>query len=78
MLHCASCGETVGIVDEATNSWRLRKLYLTVSLHDPSHSKDLFIQQWIAVELLSMMDLQACRRMIISDCSSEEDFLLVC
>lgn len=64
-LVCSSCDTPLGTLDGGTSSYKLAKLAISVS-HGTEQLQSLSITKWLSCHLLSAMDNQGLRRIIVT------------
>ncbi|KIW07652.1 uncharacterized protein PV09_01594 [Verruconis gallopava] len=72
VLQCTRCGLALGIVDPATEGWKLYKWSLSISREDSS--KQCFTNlKWISTQLLSAVENSGVRRFVVEPARSDKD-----
>ena len=75
-LNCSSCGETNGILDVATSSYKLFKLALSISSKD-DHRQTFNVTKWLSCHLLNSMDNQGLRKFVVTSSPASQPSLLI-
>ncbi|KAK6430692.1 hypothetical protein LTR95_013149 [Oleoguttula sp. CCFEE 5521] len=76
ILHCASCNASIGTFDDATQSYKLAKLSLSLS-HRPSGARQCFSPElWLSCRLLNAAESQGLRKFTLLS-SGPGDALLI-
>ncbi|KAK6425381.1 hypothetical protein LTR95_016268, partial [Oleoguttula sp. CCFEE 5521] len=76
ILHCASCNASLGTFDDATQSYKLAKLSLSLS-HDPGGARQAFPPElWLSCRLLNAAESQGLRKFTLLS-SGPGDALLI-
>ena len=79
-LHCASCDHALGIVDTASEGWKLYKWSLSIVKED--QTKEWFpVPKWISTQLLGAVDSSGVRRFVVEPSARTDNKtggLLVC
>lgn len=75
-LSCSSCGAIVGVLDDATNSYKLSKLALSIS-QKSGHSQSFDATKWLSCYLLNSMDSQGLRKFVVTSRPQSQQPLLI-
>jgi hypothetical protein len=75
-LICSSCAATLGTLDDATSSYKLFKLALSLS-STSNHKQSFDATKWLSCHLLISMDNQGLRKFVVSSNHPSKPPLLI-